>query len=271
MSSTNGMGPLPDDDIDSGSDLGHGDARHGQADLSGDPVPAQSRRRRRRHRQRLRLPRQAGPGAQGQARLRRHHHRPDLVRRIVPTCSRPTTATRRPSHRFTRWTPACVDSPKRRIASAAERERRSPGWARSPAAAVWTCGSRVDNDGELYILTKSDGMIRKVVGARPRRATSTATVPLRAARTSQPASHQPQKSRRSTPGRSPPGSGPTTPTAPPVTATWRKGRSRPASTISIIEEQRGKQPPDLTDDQWDHGSSDGEIFARHQARVAADA
>ena len=31
-------------------------------------------------------------------------------------------------------------------------------------------------------------------------------------------------------------------------------------TISIIEEQRGKQPPDLTDAQWDHGSSDGEIF-----------
>jgi hypothetical protein len=31
--------------------------------------------------------------------------------------------------------------------------------------------------------------------------------------------------------------------------------------ISIIEEQRGKQPPDLTDDQWDFGSSDGEIYA----------
>ena len=31
--------------------------------------------------------------------------------------------------------------------------------------------------------------------------------------------------------------------------------------IPIIEEQRGKQPPDLTDDQWDHGSSDGDIFA----------
>ena len=31
-------------------------------------------------------------------------------------------------------------------------------------------------------------------------------------------------------------------------------------SISIIEEQRGKQPPDLTDAQWDHGSSDGEIF-----------
>jgi cytochrome c oxidase cbb3-type subunit III len=32
-------------------------------------------------------------------------------------------------------------------------------------------------------------------------------------------------------------------------------------TISIIEEQKGKQPPDLTDAQWDHGSTDGDIFA----------
>jgi mono/diheme cytochrome c family protein len=31
--------------------------------------------------------------------------------------------------------------------------------------------------------------------------------------------------------------------------------------ISIIEEQGGKQPPDLTDDQWDYGSSDGEIYS----------
>jgi len=31
--------------------------------------------------------------------------------------------------------------------------------------------------------------------------------------------------------------------------------------ISIIEEQRGKQPPDLTDDTWDHGSTDNEIYA----------
>jgi hypothetical protein len=30
--------------------------------------------------------------------------------------------------------------------------------------------------------------------------------------------------------------------------------------LSIIEEQGGKQAPDLTDAQWDHGSSDGEIF-----------
>ena len=33
------------------------------------------------------------------------------------------------------------------------------------------------------------------------------------------------------------------------------------ATISIIEEQRGKQPPDLTDDQWDHGSTDAEIYS----------
>jgi mono/diheme cytochrome c family protein len=31
-------------------------------------------------------------------------------------------------------------------------------------------------------------------------------------------------------------------------------------TISIIEEQKGRQPPDLTDAQWDHGSTDDEIF-----------
>ena len=30
--------------------------------------------------------------------------------------------------------------------------------------------------------------------------------------------------------------------------------------ISIIQEQGGKQPPDLTDAQWDHGSTDGEIY-----------
>ena len=32
-------------------------------------------------------------------------------------------------------------------------------------------------------------------------------------------------------------------------------------TISVIEDRGGKQPPDLTDDKWDHGSSDGEIYA----------
>src|SRR4029453_18145648 len=40
-----------------------------------------------------------------------------------------------------------------------------------------------------------------------------------------------------------------------------QGAVKAGMTISIIEEQRGKQPPDLTDDQWDHGSTDGDIFA----------
>ena len=91
----------------------------------------------------------------------------------------------------------------------------------------------VDNDGELYILTKSDGMIRKVVGANGRATTPTsaANVPAPGPRSERhkPASHQraeiPSHRR---PSRSPPGSGPTTPIAPPVTGTWRKGRSRPA-------------------------------------------
>jgi mono/diheme cytochrome c family protein len=40
-----------------------------------------------------------------------------------------------------------------------------------------------------------------------------------------------------------------------------QGAVQAGMRISIIEEQRRQQPPDLTDDQWDHGSSDGEIFA----------
>jgi mono/diheme cytochrome c family protein len=39
-----------------------------------------------------------------------------------------------------------------------------------------------------------------------------------------------------------------------------QGAVKAGVPISIITEQAGKQPPDLTDDQWDHGSSDGEIF-----------
>ena len=61
---------------------------------------------------------------------------------IVPTCSRPTTATRRPSHRSTRSRPACADSPKRRTARAAAREKRSPEWERRLVAAASTCDSR---------------------------------------------------------------------------------------------------------------------------------
>jgi len=121
----------------------------------------------------------------------------------------------------------------------------------------------IDNDGELYILTKSDGMIRKVVGAK---ATTTPTSAANA-----PASGAGQNIT----------SQPATTLANPVASTPEsiaagkqfydgncaachgdraQGAVKAGMTISIIEEQRARQPPDLTDDQWDHGSSDGEIF-----------
>lgn len=39
-----------------------------------------------------------------------------------------------------------------------------------------------------------------------------------------------------------------------------QGAEKAGVVISIIQEQGGKQPPDLTDDKWDHGSTDGEIY-----------
>ena len=40
-----------------------------------------------------------------------------------------------------------------------------------------------------------------------------------------------------------------------------QGAARAGIAISIIAEQGGKEPPDLVDAQWDHGSTDGEIFS----------
>src|SRR6187431_348886 len=39
-----------------------------------------------------------------------------------------------------------------------------------------------------------------------------------------------------------------------------QGALKAGVAISIIQEQGGKQPPDLTDEQWDHGATDGEIY-----------
>ena len=39
-----------------------------------------------------------------------------------------------------------------------------------------------------------------------------------------------------------------------------EGSVKAGVVISIIQEQGGKQPPDLTDAQFDHGSTDGEIY-----------
>jgi mono/diheme cytochrome c family protein len=40
-----------------------------------------------------------------------------------------------------------------------------------------------------------------------------------------------------------------------------QGAEKAGVLISIIQEQGGKQPPDLTDDKWDHGSTEGEIYS----------
>jgi glucose/arabinose dehydrogenase/mono/diheme cytochrome c family protein len=122
----------------------------------------------------------------------------------------------------------------------------------------------VDNDGELYILTKSDGMIRKVVGAK----TTTTTAP--AANVPAPGPGQNVTAQSGTSAGNPVASTPQS-----IAAGKRaydancaachgnlaQGAVKAGMTISIIEEQGGKQPPDLTDDQWDHGSSDSEVFA----------
>jgi mono/diheme cytochrome c family protein len=39
-----------------------------------------------------------------------------------------------------------------------------------------------------------------------------------------------------------------------------QGAVKAGIVISIIQEQGGRQAPDLTDESWDHGASDGEIF-----------
>src|SRR5687768_116385 len=39
-----------------------------------------------------------------------------------------------------------------------------------------------------------------------------------------------------------------------------QGAEKAGIALSIIQELGGKQAPDLTDDTWDHGSTDGEIF-----------
>lgn len=39
-----------------------------------------------------------------------------------------------------------------------------------------------------------------------------------------------------------------------------QGAEKAGIALSIIQELGGKQAPDLTDDKWDHGSTDGEIF-----------
>ena len=125
-----------------------------------------------------------------------------------------------------------MDAGLRRIVEDTYRARGGKGEALPGAAAVSGRGRvdfrfAVDNDGELYILTKSDGMIRKVVGAK----TAVLTAPRRVLRLHAPVRPSRIRQRATSPipsrprrRRSPPARRRTTPTAPPVTATWRRGR-----------------------------------------------
>jgi mono/diheme cytochrome c family protein len=118
-----------------------------------------------------------------------------------------------------------------------------------------------DEQGELYVLTKSDGMIRKIVGA----SSSAAAVPTSAA------------ARTLSPGATTSTAVMTNPVAPTLASIAAgkanydvhcaachgpraEGAVRAGISISIIEESGARQPPDLTDARWDHGASDGEVF-----------
>ena len=161
-----------------------------------------------------------------------------------------------------------IDAGLRRLTEETYRARGGKGEALPGMGAMAGRGRvdlrfAVDNEGELYILTKSDGMIRKVVGATATTtSTSAANVPAPGAGqnvTSQPAASVTNPV-RSTPESIAAGKRAYDANCAACHGNLAQGAVKAGMTISIIEEQRGKQPPDLTDEQWDHGSSDGDIF-----------
>ena len=117
-----------------------------------------------------------------------------------------------------------IDAGLRRLTEETYRSRGGKGEALPGMGAMAGRGRvdlrfAVDNDGELYILTKSDGMIRKVVGAK------TATVPTPAASVRTPVPGQNVTSQAATSLRS--------------NGNLAQGAVKAGMTISIIEEQRG--------------------------------
>lgn len=161
-----------------------------------------------------------------------------------------------------------MDVGLRRMAEEAYRKRGGTG-PTLPGFSALAGRGRVDlrfaedNDGELYVLTKSDGMIRKVVAARA----ATATPPAANVPTQRPGRNVTSRSpttlrnpRALTPASIAAGKRVYDANCAACHGNHAQGAVNAGITISIIEEQRGKQPPDLTDDQSDHGSSDGDIF-----------
>ncbi len=162
-----------------------------------------------------------------------------------------------------------MDAGLRRLVEDTYRARGGRGEGLPGAAGVSGRGRvdfrfAVDNDGEFYTLTKSDGMIRKVVGAKAKSLTvSTPTGP--GLRTSQDLTNR-ELAKLTNPVASTPGSIAAGKKAYDANCAachgnMAQGAVKAGITISIIEEQGKKQAPDLTDDQWDTGSTDGEIYA----------
>jgi len=161
-----------------------------------------------------------------------------------------------------------VESELRRITEDTYRRRGGAGQG-LPGFGVVSGRGRVDlrfaqdQDGELYVLTKSDGMIRRVVGVR-----AGTSAPVAANDRSAPSGRDVTSLGATARGN------PVAFTPASIAAGKRvydancaachgdraQGAVEAGITISIIEEQRGKQPPDLTDEQWDHGSTDADIF-----------
>ena len=109
----------------------------------------------------------------------------------------------------------------------------------------------VDSTGNIFVMTKSDGMIRQVVGAALTGGSTPTLVsrtPERAAAENGVASIAAGKKLYDLHCASCHGN-------------VAQGAAKAGLPISIIEEQGGKQPPDLTDATWDHGSTDAEIHA----------
>jgi mono/diheme cytochrome c family protein len=156
----------------------------------------------------------------------------------------------------------------RRIVEGTYRSRGGKGEALPGTAAVAGRGRvdfrfATDNDGEIYILTKSDGMIRSVVGARVTSLTSTnPSGPAPAVRQDAAGSGATHASNpvAATPASIAAGKKSYDTNCAACHGPLAQGAVKAGMSISIIEEQGGKQPPDLTDDRSDYGSSDAEVF-----------
>lgn len=161
-----------------------------------------------------------------------------------------------------------VESNLRTLAEATYRARGGTGDSLPGMGAVSGPGRvdmrfAVDEEGELYVLTKSDGMIRKVVGAREVPAPATAAA-APAAATDAPGTAASAASLNpiaSTPESLARGKELYDLNCATCHGSRGEGAVRAGVTVSIIEESGGRQPADLTDAQWDHGATDGAVFS----------